>query len=315
MTKTYRIDVHHHLVPPFWAEALSSHGGDPSGWPTPKWSVEADLALMDTLDIGKALLSLTAPGVVGWQGPSMIEMARRVNDYTAGIVQRHPERFGNFATLPIGSLDSTLAEMEYALDTLGAEGVVLLSNYDGVYLGDPRFEQVWQELDRRGAVVFLHPTMPKIDLIPGVPGPLLDYPFDTTRTAMSMLANGTMTRFTNVKVILSHAGGFLPYGAYRFASGIAALQPDRTAVSVVDEMKRFYFDTALSSSPSALPCLLEFAKPGHVLFGSDIPYLKEAGVKWFTRKLDDHPGLAADQLNAINRNNAEALWLDAIVGT
>ena len=134
-----RIDVHHHLVPPFWAQALSRHGGDPSGWHSPAWSADTSLAFMDAQRIATAVLSLTAPSVTGWEPASRREMARRVNDFGADLVARWPDRFGSFATLPLPDLEGALRELEYAFDVLRADGVVLLSNYAGHYLGDPAF--------------------------------------------------------------------------------------------------------------------------------------------------------------------------------
>lgn len=310
MTDLRRIDVHHHFVPPFWAEA--AQGADLSDWPIPAWTAQADLEQMDRLKIRLAVLSLTCPGVSAWRGGEHVDMARRVNDHAAGIVQAHPDRFAHFATLPLFDIDASLAEIDRTLGTPGAAGVVLLSNYDGIYLGDARFEPIWQELDRRAAVVFIHPTAPQLAALPGVPAPVLDFPFDTTRTAVSMLFAGVPTRHPRVKVILSHAGGFLPYGAYRISSSVAGLQPGRSAASVLAEMKRFYFDTALSSSPSALPCLLDFADPGHVLYGSDIPYAPPPAVNWFTRYLDEQFKQGHAPEAEINHLSAGALLGDTV---
>jgi len=304
-----RIDVHHHVVPPFWREDLDAHGGDPSGWKHPVWSVDADRALMDRLGIRLAMLSLTAPGIVGWQGKAQAEIARRVNEFTAGVVAQHPERYGNFITPPMNDIEAAMTEIAFGLDHLQADGVVLLSNYGGTYLGDARFAPVWDELDRREAVVLIHPTMPPMPLMPGIPGPMLDYPFDTTRAAVSLLASGTLGRCRRVKIILSHAGGFLPYGAFRFSGSLANLEPgQRTSDDFIAEMQRFWFDTALSSSASALPSLMQFAAPGHVLFGSDTPYARDARVIGFTESLDAWDGFADGQRDAINRGSALALF-------
>lgn len=169
-------------------------------------------------------------------------------------------------------MDAALAETAHALDTLGADGVVLMSNAHGRYLGDPDFEPLWAELDRRGATVFVHPAQPPMPLLPGTPAPLADYVFDTTRTALNLVLNGVMSRYPNLRVILSHGGGFLPYAAYRFSGLASTVDRERNAEDLLRDLKRFYFDTALSASPSALPALLAFAEPGHVLYGSDWPF-------------------------------------------
>ena len=235
-------------------------------------------------------------------------MARRVNEYTANLVSQNGARFGNFATVPLPDVEAAAAEAVYALDHLHADGVVLLSNYDGVYLGDPRFAPLWQVLDSRSAVVFVHPAHPTVPL-PGVPGPLVDYPFDTTRNAVHMVFNGVLTRYPNVKIILSHAGGFVPYAALRFALLQPALQPaGPTADELLARFKSFYWDTALSSGRYAFASLAAFADPERILFGSDYPYASAVVSAEFTRILDQDTGLSAEQADAVNFGNATKLF-------
>ncbi len=308
MSEPFRIDVHHHTVPAFWSEQLARYGGDPSGWGIPSMTVEEDLSAMDRHGIRKAYLSLTAPGIAGWPAHLQPGMARKVNEYTAELKHRYPDRFGFFATLPLANMSDGLTELAHALDELGAEGVVLLSNVDGTYLGEERFEPLWSQLDRRGCVVLIHPTMPPATPIPGIPSPLIDYPFDTTRAALSMIDRGVFMRHARVKVILSHGGGFLPYVAYRVSGAIAARQRHRTPGSVIDEMKRFYYDTALAAGTSTLRCLLDFAPPDHVLYGSDIPYAPDPSVAWFTRSLDAFCEGNPEQKRHIDTDNALKLF-------
>jgi aminocarboxymuconate-semialdehyde decarboxylase len=198
MSLPHRIDVHQHVVPPFWAKELSTHGGDPSGPRSgdpsstilPQWSPESAIDLMDSQEIPTGILSLTAPGIGGWHKSERRDMARRVNEYTADLVAKQRDRFGNFATLPLPDVDGALRELEHALDTLRADGVILLANYAGKYLGDAAFEPLWAALDRRQATVFVHPGQPPLPTAAGVAGPLVDYPFDTTRTAVQLVLNG-----------------------------------------------------------------------------------------------------------------------------
>jgi predicted TIM-barrel fold metal-dependent hydrolase len=184
-----------------------------------------------------------------------------------------------------------------------------MSNARGRYLGDPDFEPLWAELDRRQAVVFVHPAQPPMPLLADTPAPLADYVFDTTRTAVNMVLKGVMSRYPNMKVILSHGGGFLPYAAYRF-SGLTAtvVDPSRSAEEILRDLKRFYFDTALAASPSALPSLLAFAEPGHVLYGSDWPFAPEETGSYYNHYLETYPGYTPGQAEAINRGSAEALF-------
>lgn len=304
MTEHARIDTHQHYVPDFYRDLLEAHGKDAGGWPTPAWSQTSALALMDELNIATGVVSLSSPGVRFDDDETSRTVAHRINDFGAELVKDRPDRFGLFASLPLPDVDGALAEIDRAFDELSADGVVLLSNVDGIYLGDGRYEPVWQELDRRSAVVFIHPDSPPMPMLPGMPSPILDFPFDTTRTAVHMVAHGVMSRYTNMKVILSHAGGFLPYAAYRF-TGVSMFNDGIDSDEVLADLKRFYFDTALSSTPAAMPSLLSFADPTHITFGSDFPYAPTSDK--ITEMLD-----AADLddtlRTGIDRKNAEALF-------
>jgi predicted TIM-barrel fold metal-dependent hydrolase len=211
------------------------------------------------------------------------------------------------ATLALSDVDAALTEVGRAFDQLKVDGVVLMSNYEGVYLGHPSFEPVWKELNRRCAVVYIHPSKPQIPLLPGIPGPITDYPFDSTRTAVDLVTAGHMTRLRSIRVILSQAGGFLPYAAARFAKLMHAVNPNRTVEALTSDMQAFYFDTALST-PTGLPSLLAFAPPGHILFGSDYPYAPAGISASFTAELDAYSGLTADQHKQISHSNAATLF-------
>ncbi|MFI0769144.1 amidohydrolase family protein [Streptomyces melanosporofaciens] len=309
MTFPARIDVHQHIVPPIWAETLAAHGLDSGGWAIPAWSPTDAIAMMDQQGIATGVLSVTSPGVHLGSDAQARDLARAVNEYGAEVVRGHPGRFGHFASVPLPDVDAALAETAHALDTLGADGVVLMSNTHGKYLGDPDFEPLWAEIDRRGATVFVHPAQPPMPLLPGTPAPLADYVFDTTRTALNLVLNGVMSRYPNMRVILSHGGGFLPYAAYRF-SGLTSTVVDREreAEEILRDLKRFYFDTALSASPSALPALLAFAEPGHVVYGSDWPFAPQDAGTYYNHYLETYPDYAPGQAEAIDRGNAEALF-------
>ena len=311
MSSAHRIDVHQHVVPPFYAQALASHGGDPSGSVTPEWSPDRALAFMDSQQIASAILSVSTPSVVGWAPSERRQMARRINEYTADLVAGRPERFGSFATLPLPDVGGTLEELGHALDTLHADGVVVMASYAGKYLGDPAFEPVWAELDRRRAVVFEHPGdtpgQPPLPPAAGVAPPMTDFPFETTRTAVQLVLNGVLDRYPGVRIILSHAGGFLPYASLRFAELARVFQHDAPSPdAILASFRRFYFDTALSAGP-ALPTLKAFAGSGHILFGTDSPY--DHGVSSaFTAALDSDNSLTADDQAAISHRNAQALF-------
>lgn len=296
-----RIDVHTHLIPPFWAEELKSHGGDPSGWGSPTWSPEQLLRFMDDEEIAMSILSLTAPGVEGWQGDERVDIVQRVNDYGAQLVKEHPDRVGYFSTLALPDIKAALAEIQRSFDILHMDGITLHSNYEGIYLSDASFDPVWEELERRSATVFLHPTRPPLmPVLPGAPSPLADYPADTTRCALDLVLKGHRRRFSSTKVILSHGGGYLPFAASRFCELGASLVKDRSHEDFMDDIKSFYFDTALLA-PSGLPSLLGTVPLSQIVFGTDYPYASEKVSKTFTANLDHSTLLSPEQLGEINK--------------
>jgi predicted TIM-barrel fold metal-dependent hydrolase len=304
-----RIDVHQHLIPPEWQTAL----GGPVGWPMPRWSPRLATDLMDAHGIATGIVSVTAPGVVIHSAPGAgtnhpaRDLAVAVNDYAAELAADQPKRFGFFASLPLPDVEGALIEARRALDDLRADGIVLLSNVGDRYLGDPDYDPLWAELDRRGAVVFVHPAQPSLSMLTGTPAPMADFVFDTTRTALNMVLHGIPRRYPRMKVILAHGGGFVPYAAHRFAA-LAPHQakPPLGPEEVLAGLRWFYFDTAMSASPTSLPSLLAFAQPGHVLYGSDWPFAPADVGAYFDRFLDTE--LAGATLAEINRNAAERLF-------
>lgn len=307
MSSPRRIDVHQHLLPPVYRAVMDRHGVTAAGWPTPAWDAASAIAMMDRRSIATGVLSISSPGTHFGDDAEARAVARDANTYAAELAKDRPDRFGFFAALPLPDVDGALAEAVHALDELHADGIVVLSNVRGRYLGDEAYEPLWAELDARGAVVFVHPDAPPTPMLDGMPGPVLDFPFDTTRTAVHMTLHGVLSRYTRMKVILSHAGGFLPYAAWRFTVG-SRFNPGTTPEGIMTDLQRFYFDTALSSTPSALPSLLAFAAPGHVLYGSDFPFAPEDTGVLFDSMLDGYEGFEPGQLDAIDRGSAEALF-------
>lgn len=307
MAMPARIDVHQHIVPPFWAELRARAGADASGgWAVPSWSKAAAIDMMDDLGIAAGILS---PGAITFGDAKAAADARRCNEFTAGVMRDRPDRFGTFAALPLPNIDASISEMTYAFDELHADGVVLFANYRGTYLGDPSFAPIWDELDRRGAVVFIHPAQPPLPWLPGIPGPVVDFPLDTARAAMQLVVSGTMKRCTRVRVILAHGGGFLPYAAHRFAElANEAIDPARSVEDYLADMRLFLFDTALCAGPAAMPSLLAFAAPGNILFGSDFPFASRPVGTSFTRKLDAYVASDAALATSINRGAALNLF-------
>lgn len=307
-----RIDVHHHILPPGYAEWLGARGiRDAGGRALPAWSADGALRLMDEHDIATAVVSVSTPGVHldarTPRDPVARAKAREVNEVAARLVADHPGRFAFFATLTLPDVDGALEEAAYAFDVLHAAGVILIANTHGRYLGAPEDEPLFAELNRRGAVVFVHPNElpgPRVD---GVPPFAADFLLDTTRAAYRLVHGGAVRRHPDLKIILSHAGGFVPYASHRMAA-IIADDTKRSPFDVLDDLASFYFDTALSGSPAALPSLFAFAKPGHVLFGSDWPYAPPIAVAYFTGQLDAYAALDAAGHAAVDRENAAQLF-------
>jgi predicted TIM-barrel fold metal-dependent hydrolase len=306
----HRIDVHHHILPSEYVNALASVGVTTVGRVHfPKWSVETTLGLMDRQGIATALTSFSAPGVYFGDRAFAKDLARRCNDISARLVSDYPQRFGAFAVLPLPDIDAALREIEYAFDTLKFDGVVLLASVGDQYQGDAEFDPVYAELHRRKAVAFIHPNVPPGYTAPKLtlPAPLIDYIFDTTRAVTNLLYSGTLEKYPDISFILSHAGGAVPYLAWRIAlfSGMQPGLGDRAPQGAITYLKRLYYDTALSAVPYALRSLQELVDPSHILFGSDWPFapepITEATVKGLS-SYDD--GFSEQDRAAIERGNA-----------
>ncbi|GKZ74708.1 hypothetical protein AnigIFM50267_001197 [Aspergillus niger] len=315
-----KIDTHHHFVPPFYAKAVEQQGGDPSGWPTPSWNPIASKLLMKRVGVKTAVLSVTAPGAcIAPDRQSRSQLARQMNDYAADLRDKDPDHFAFFVSLPnILDTEDALAEIAYGLDTLHADGVTLFTRYgpSNTYLGHRDVEPIWAELNRRGCVVFIHPTHP-VDIRPvnpKLPQPAIDYPHETTRTAMDMITSGTTLKYPNCKVILSHAGGALPYLISRVTTPMKRA-PD-VAVSyrigtthdkAMEAFRSFYFDLALSSSPQVLDMLLKMVPHDHILYGSDFPYAPITAYPAFLEELETY-GMDQELRDMINFKNALRLF-------
>jgi 6-methylsalicylate decarboxylase len=302
VSKPRRIDTHAHIVPPAYRAWLIEKGLDAGGLPIPAWSVEAALENMDANAIETAILSVSTPGVEPGQLQEARAMAREVNEFAAKVVADRPGRFGFFATLTLPDIDGAITEAAYALDTLHADGVVLHAHAHSTYLGDPKFDPLMDELNERKAVIFVHPSELVGNSVAGIPAFVADFLLDSVRAAINLSRTGTMDRCPDIKVLLSHAGGFLPYAAERIAPFAS---PKGSPKDGLQLLQRFYLDTAVASSRFSLPSLLAFAQPGHITYGSDFPYAPAAAGRRYTSELDafqsaDHP--------AINRGNAEALF-------
>jgi len=299
-----RIDLHHHFLPQrYMAEEQKrtnvAHGGtNMLGW-TPEKSLEE----MDKAGIAFAFASSSTPGV--WYGD--VELGRRLarewNDAAAEVIRDYPTRFGLFAPIPLPDTEGALREAVYALEALDADGIGLLANYDGKWLGDPSFAPVLEELDRRKAVIYVHPTFTPCctQTVPGLAMQTLEFPFETTRTIVSLVTTGTSTRLRNLRWIFAHNGGATPMLIGRIEElGHRAIGKNFPA-GMRAELRKFYYDTASAANTSAMAALMNLVSTTHIMFGSDYPFLPAIDAAKKMNKLKLPPAVAAqiDRANAL----------------
>jgi 6-methylsalicylate decarboxylase len=266
------IDTHHHMLPDFFWRATDNSETPVGGIAPLQWSKEASIAFMDDAGIDVAILSVSTPGA------HTGDLARRSNEFGAELVRARPDRFGIFACIPLPDIDASLAEISYAADVLGLDGFVVFTNANGVYLGDAVLEPVFEELERRKAVVFVHPN-PSPDPVAhsfGLPDNLLDFPTDTNRAVTEMHYTNRFARTPNVKYIFSHAGGSIPYLAARFAiiDEMGFIKGGDERGTAADMFRRHYWDTALAASDPVLRMLQDVAGVDQIFYGTDFPYLR-----------------------------------------
>ncbi len=304
------IDLHHHLLPPPLTKELGDTAvTEVAGRTIPEWRPDISLDVMDRVGIDRAILSVSATGVHFGDDARARRLARACNDYGAGVAADSPDRFGYFASLPLPDVDGSLDELAHVFDVLDADGLVLQSsNSDGSYLGDPRFDPVLAELDRREALVFVHPAVPVsssgLDL--DIPAFGLEFTFDTTRAAFNLAYSGALERFPNITWVLAHAGGTVPYliGRFSLLWAVDDELVERAPQGVVAYMSRLYYDTALSANPHALSSLAELVGWDHVVFGSDFPFAPELVAQLSVLSLDSDPRFDTRALEGIRRTNA-----------
>ena len=318
-----RIDVHHHFTSPALTAALKTAGVLNGAWNT--WTAARAIEAMDMAGTATGMLSVTTPGI--WFGEAegvtqltspgakadadAKKMARDVNEFAARMAGDHKGRFGVWAALPIMNTADSLAEIAYALDTLKADGISLLTSYGNRWLGDAAFAPVFEELNRRKAVVFVHPTAAPCcrGLLPNVAAGLSEYQPDTGRTIMSWVAGGSAAKFPDVTFIFSHAGGTLPSLINRLVPANEGGGPADLADTLakpaqpntrLHHLRRFYYDTALSTNPVQMQGIKQVAGASQIVFGTDNPFGSMSAQVQGLRKV----GFTDEELRGIDRENA-----------
>jgi len=281
------IDVHAYFVTDAYVAAAWAAGIDrPDNMPNwPSWSAEAHLEVLD-----RAILSISSPGIHFGDDPAATALGVHVNNFAADICRENPDRFGFFAALPLSNVDGALKEIERAF-ALGATGVAIESNPGGTYLGDPSYVPVWAELNRRHAIVFVHPTSPPAAELTdvGLPRPMLEFIFDTTRTMTDLIVTGTLKSNPDVRVIAPHCGAALPFLADRIQFVLDVLDRAGQGCDTTDftaQLQRLWFDVAGFPMPIQIPALLATVGPEHPLYGSDYCWTAPAGVDHQISTLD-----------------------------
>ena len=302
------IDVHHHFYPPAYVQMQKTYQGARIAPAIVNWTVAQSIEQMDKNGVRTALISLAStPGV--WFGGTPEQAGKTVricHDYAAEMQRDYPGRFGIFAPLSMLDTDATLKEIEYAFDSLKADGINLQTNYGDKWLGDPLYKPVLEELNRRKAVVFVHPLAAACcgRLSVGAFPAVIEVPHDTTRTITSLLLSGSLARYRDIKWIFSHGGGTIPmlagriegfYGHNRKAKEFA---PD----GILNEFARLYYDTANVTSAPAMAALLKLVSASQITYGTDYPYFAVDQNKDFSQL-----GLSAADVQAIESGNATRL--------
>jgi predicted TIM-barrel fold metal-dependent hydrolase len=303
--KPYRIDAHHHFSAPGFIAAIAARKTNQR--PLELWTPEKSIEDMDKSGVATSMISTSEPSVWFGDNEAARKLARECNEYGARLIADHPGRFGMYSTIPLPDVDGSLREIEYSQDTLKADGVCMMTSYQGKYPGDPAFAPVMSELNRRKAVVFFHPVKPDCckDLQPDLPPGLVELSTDTTRAIASLIFDGTAARYPEIRFIFSHGGGTMPYLMTRFAA--LATRPDianRLPNGFLYEVQKLYFDTANFFNPYPWSTLLKLMPVSHILFGTDFPFSSASEVAKGLRDV----GLSPADLQSIERENALKLF-------
>ncbi|KAL1892355.1 hypothetical protein Sste5346_007093 [Sporothrix stenoceras] len=298
MSPIAKVDTHAHFLPPDYRDALAKNGHEhPDGMPAiPEWSVEDHLAMMKSVNITKSYLSVSSPGtyLIAGDMAAARKLTRHVNDYGGKLKKDHPDQFGFFASLALEDVEGSLDEVSHAYDTLDADGITVHTNHHGRYLGHKDFGAIFDELNKRKAVVFMHPTTPCMHNgdhatpLDSYPVPMFEFLFDTARAVINLFLSGTVKRCPDITWLIPHCGGTLPPLINRFSVMAGVGRPDSgiTAAWVKEQLNtRFYFDTAGFAYPEQIKGLLEYVSVDRILYGSDFPF---TGLKYVQALSEQH---------------------------
>ena len=314
-----KINIHHHLTAPAYVKFLT----DNKVRDFPNRSVAEGIEDMDKAKIATAFTSIIGPGIWFGNAADTRRLARECNDFAAKLIADYPGRFGMFASLPLPDIDGSLKEIEYAYDTLKADGIYLFTNfgqtplYGDKYLGDPLLAPIYQELNRRRAIIYTHPkdNLCCRELIPGVGDPTIEYGTDTTRAIVSLVNSGTAAKYPEIRFIFSHGGGTAPFLVGRIAGpsapylreggaiksgGPAPRTNQNTPKGPMFELQKFYYDTASVENQVALAGLKKFVPMSQIFFGTDFPFGNAIDR---VKSLEASEAFTPQELQAVYRDN------------
>jgi predicted TIM-barrel fold metal-dependent hydrolase len=314
------IDVHHHILPDFYIKALENYFGltksgnikmwSSEGVKFPEWSWDVSKNIMNQHKITAAITSISAPGVYFGDLNFAKKLSRQCNEYAAEMMFVSPNEFGAFATLPLPDIDSSINELNYSLDILKMDGIIMLSNYQKILLGNEHFEPLYHALNERKAVVFMHPTIPTTCCpdMTKLPGTMFEFACDSTRTIISMLTSGIFEKFPHIKFIMPHAGGFIPYASGRLNLYESIMSPaifEKAPKGVDHYLKNLYYDTAMLGNDVQLRCFLDYIPIHKIVFGTDSP---NPVITRMTDLLQDNKILSEEKRKLIFSQNAYELF-------
>ena len=322
--KPRRVDFHHHYQSPGLTKYLDSYGirvsqfdREPltrTEW-TPAIAIEGldkygiDLAYTSAATYFTRMAQLHKKGGSMYAGEIARRLARETNDYGARVVADSKGRFRLFAVLPQHDVDGSLQEIEYAQNTLKAPGFYMATSVGMSYLGDKKFEPVLEELNRRRAVVATHPNeadwaIDLVEEVKGVSTATVWYGNDTTMAIMSLLNSDAPKKFPNIRWIMSHAGGTLPFIIQRVVGEPVAPKLNGTpkpGERLYYLRNNFFYDTAQSANAAAMPALKVVAGVSQILFGTDYPW---SSIDVDVEGMTDAGVFTPGELNSIYRENA-----------
>jgi len=306
------IDTHHHMLPDFFFEATNEKENPVGGLRPQKWTHENSLAFMDEAEIDVAVLSISTPGIQLSNRTAARELANKCNELAASLISKYPKRFGAFASVPMSDIDDAIDEAIYALDVLKLDGIVLFTNSNGFYLGHWTVRPLFEELQKRKAVVYVHPNASPDPVAHnlGLTDNLIDFPIDTTRAIAQLHYGGTFSATPDVRYIFSHAGGAIPYlaGRLAIADEMKIMGDSSVTGTAAQSFQKMYWDTALAWSDPVLHTLREIAGVDKVLFGTDFPYLRRDIAVRSKINVDASAELSEDEKKLVLGDNALELF-------